>query len=132
MPSSAVLPLTARTVTQLLCQPLRLEYNGPTSSSPQSDEVRPGPVPTATRSRIQLSTPTAGRGSRAVRRIPPMIVFIRAGLFAALVTLASIFSASVSFAADKAFERPELAEAAIKLEAQIKGEAGTAQRPLAQ
>jgi uncharacterized protein YfaS (alpha-2-macroglobulin family) len=60
-----------------------------------------------------------------------MLVLIRAGAFAALVTLASIFTASGSFA-DKAFERSDLAEAAIKLEAQIKNEAGTAGKPLAQ
>ena len=60
-----------------------------------------------------------------------MLVLIRAGAFAALVTLASIFTASVSFA-DKAFERSDLAEAAIKLEAQIKSDAGAAGKPLAQ
>jgi uncharacterized protein YfaS (alpha-2-macroglobulin family) len=61
-----------------------------------------------------------------------MLVLIRAGVFAALVTIASIFSASVSGAADKPFERANLAEAAIKLEAQIKSEAGTAGKPIAQ
>ena len=64
-----------------------------------------------------------GWGSRAVRRIPPMLVLIRAGVFAALVTLASIFSPPISIAADKPFERANLAEAAIKLEAQIKSDA---------
>jgi uncharacterized protein YfaS (alpha-2-macroglobulin family) len=61
-----------------------------------------------------------------------MLVPIRAGAFAALVILASIFTASVSLAAEKAFERPELAEAAIKLEAQIKSEAEANAKPLAQ
>jgi uncharacterized protein YfaS (alpha-2-macroglobulin family) len=60
-----------------------------------------------------------------------MLVLIRAGVFAALVTLASVFTASVSFA-DKAFERSDLADAAIKLEAQIKSEADAAGKPLAQ
>ena len=60
-----------------------------------------------------------------------MLVPIRAGVFAALVTLASIFTASVS-SAQKAFDRPDLTEAAIKLEAQIKTDAGAAGKPLAQ
>ena len=60
-----------------------------------------------------------------------MLVPIRAGVFAALVTLASIFTASVS-SAQKVFDRPDLTEAAIKLEAQIKTDAGAAGKPLAQ
>ena len=40
-----------------------------------------------------------------------MLVLIRAGVFAALVTLASIFSPPISIAADKPFERANLAEA---------------------
>ena len=61
-----------------------------------------------------------------------MFALIRVGVFAALVTLASIFCAAMSVAADKAFERADLAEAAIKLEAQIKSDAGAAGKPLAQ
>jgi alpha-2-macroglobulin len=61
-----------------------------------------------------------------------MLALIRAGVFAALVTLASVFSASQTIAADKPFERAELADSAVKLEAQIKSEAGTAGKPLAQ
>ena len=54
-----------------------------------------------------------------------MLAPVRAGLFAALVTLASIFAAAhFAVAADKAFQRDDLAEAAIKLEAQIKSDAG--------
>src|SRR5215212_1191255 len=70
-------------------------------------------------------------------RIHPMLASARVGLFAALVTLVSFF-ASVSFgpvaafAADKAFQRADLADAAIKLEAQIKNDAGSAAKPLAQ
>ncbi len=60
-----------------------------------------------------------------------MMVLIRAGVFAALVTLACIFTATVS-SAQKAYDRPELAEAAVKLEAQIKSDAGAAGKPLAQ
>ena len=58
----------------------------------------------------------------------------RVGLFAALVTLASIFFASsvTASAADKAFQRPDLDAAAINLEAQIKSDAGSSAKPLAQ
>ena len=60
-----------------------------------------------------------------------MFAHARVGLFAALVTLASIFSPLNSAkAADKAFTRPDLAEAAIKLEAQIKTDAGQVAKPL--
>src|SRR5262245_19860238 len=61
-----------------------------------------------------------------------MLALIRAGVFAALVTLASVFFASQTIAADKPFERAELADAAVKLEAQIKSEASNAGKPLAQ
>jgi uncharacterized protein YfaS (alpha-2-macroglobulin family) len=56
----------------------------------------------------------------------------RAGLFAALVAIASIAIASQSAAADKAFQRSDLTEAAIKLEAQIKTDAGQVAKPLAE
>ncbi|HEV3397458.1 MAG TPA: alpha-2-macroglobulin family protein, partial [Xanthobacteraceae bacterium] len=56
-----------------------------------------------------------------------MLASVRAGVIAALVTLAS----AASFAADKPFQRDELADGAIKLEAQIKAEAGTVAKPLA-
>ncbi len=49
-----------------------------------------------------------------------MLTFVRAGFAAALLTLAVI----PALAADKAFERKDLGEAAIKLEAQIKSDAG--------
>ena len=49
-----------------------------------------------------------------------MSASLRAGLFAALVA----FSCS-AFAADKPYERAELADAAVKLEAQIKTDSGT-------
>ncbi len=57
-----------------------------------------------------------------------MLMSIRAGFFAALMTL-SVFPAA---AADKAFTRSDLDEAAIKLEAQIKSDAGTVTKPAAQ
>jgi alpha-2-macroglobulin len=56
-----------------------------------------------------------------------MIASVRAGVIAALVTLAS----AAVFAADKPFQREELADGAIKLEARIKAEAGTVAKPLA-
>ncbi|MBM3531031.1 MAG: alpha-2-macroglobulin family protein [Alphaproteobacteria bacterium] len=62
-----------------------------------------------------------------------MLAPVRAGVFAALVTLAPIFaSSSPAHAADKAFTRPELADAGIRLEAQIKKDAGSVGKPLAQ
>ena len=53
---------------------------------------------------------------------------VRAGLFAALVTLLSAAILSVAAPggaiAQKAFQRDDLADAAIKLEAQIRAESG--------
>ena len=57
----------------------------------------------------------------------PMLGFVRAALVCSAV-LAGIVSAS---AADKAFRRDDLADAAIKLEAQIKTEAGVVSKPAA-
>ena len=56
-----------------------------------------------------------------------MFTSVRAGFAAALVALA-VFPA---LAADKAFKRSDLDEAAIKLEAQIKSDAGTVTKPAA-
>ncbi|HXW24068.1 MAG TPA: alpha-2-macroglobulin [Xanthobacteraceae bacterium] len=56
-----------------------------------------------------------------------MFAPVRAGILAALVTLAC----ATALAADKPFQRDELADRAIKLEAQIKTEAGTVAKPLA-
>jgi alpha-2-macroglobulin len=56
-----------------------------------------------------------------------MLASVRAGAVAALVTFAS----AATFAADKPFQRDELADSAIKLEARIKAEAGTVAKPLA-
>ena len=49
-----------------------------------------------------------------------MIAFVRAALAAALVLILSVPAS----AADKPFKRDDLADAAIKLEAQIKAESG--------
>jgi uncharacterized protein YfaS (alpha-2-macroglobulin family) len=56
-----------------------------------------------------------------------MFTSVRAGLAAALIALAVI----PTLAADKAFKRGDLDEAAIKLEAQIKTDAGTVTKPAA-
>jgi len=56
-----------------------------------------------------------------------MFSFVRAGLAAALLALALIPAA----AADKAFKRSDLDDAAIKLEAQIKQDAGSVTTPVA-
>ena len=59
-----------------------------------------------------------------------MLVSARVGIIAALVALLSI-AIPVSAFAQKAFVRDDLADAAIKLEAQIKSEAGQAGKPVA-
>ncbi|HEV7983344.1 MAG TPA: hypothetical protein VGP86_10650, partial [Xanthobacteraceae bacterium] len=56
-----------------------------------------------------------------------MLAFVRASLTAALVSISS-FSA---FSADKPYHRDELADAAIRLEGQVKADAGTVAKPLA-
>jgi uncharacterized protein YfaS (alpha-2-macroglobulin family) len=61
-----------------------------------------------------------------------MLARIRVGLVAALVTLASFFTPVHSIAANKAFERSDLAEALIRLQAQIKTDAGQVGKPVAQ
>jgi uncharacterized protein YfaS (alpha-2-macroglobulin family) len=56
-----------------------------------------------------------------------MLAFVRAACAAALVLLLS----APAIAADKSFRRDDLADAAIKLEAQIKAEAGQVSKPAA-
>jgi alpha-2-macroglobulin len=56
-----------------------------------------------------------------------MRAFVRAAFAAALVLLLSV----PAIAADKAFKRADLADAAIKLEAQIKAESGEVTKPIA-
>ena len=56
-----------------------------------------------------------------------MLAFVRAACAAALVLLLSV----PTLAADKSFKRDDLADAAIKLEAQIKAEAGQVTKPAA-
>ncbi|MGA9208723.1 MAG: hypothetical protein WB347_13035, partial [Terriglobales bacterium] len=57
-----------------------------------------------------------------------MISLIRAGLAAALVAFAPL----TATAADKPFQNADLADSAIKLEAQIKADAGAPTKPVAQ
>ena len=57
-----------------------------------------------------------------------MFALFRAGLLAAFAA----FSLSFAHAADKAFQRDDLADAAIRLEAQIKSDAGQVSKPAAQ
>ena len=57
-----------------------------------------------------------------------MLAALRAGLSAALIAFACL----PAIAADKAFQRDDLAEAAIRLEAQIKSDAGPVDKPAAQ
>src|ERR1700748_1354975 len=62
-----------------------------------------------------------------------MFAHVRVGLMAALFTVASIaLSSNPAAAAGKAFQRSELDEAAIKLEAEIKNDAGSPAKPVAQ
>ena len=56
-----------------------------------------------------------------------MHAFARAGLAAALFALFPVFA----LAADKPFQRDDLADSAIRLEAQIKNDAGTVVKPAA-
>jgi len=55
-----------------------------------------------------------------------MRAFVRAAVAAALVLLLSV----PAIAADKSFKRADLADAAIKLEAQIKAESGEVTKPI--
>src|SRR5215831_16525018 len=56
-----------------------------------------------------------------------MRAFVRAAFAAALVLLLSV----AAIAADKVFKRADLADASIKLEAQIKAESGAMTKPIA-
>ena len=59
-----------------------------------------------------------------------MLAFVRASVAAALVMLAAL-APNAALAAEKAFQRDDLADGAIKLEAQIKSDAGTVAKPVA-
>src|SRR5262249_35572004 len=58
---------------------------------------------------------------------PSMLASVRAGFAAALVA----FSAFTAIAADKPFQRSDLADSAVRLEAQIKVESGQVAKPVA-
>src|SRR5258706_9712071 len=57
----------------------------------------------------------------------PMLAFVRAGLAAALLAAFSF----PAFSADKSFQRDDLADSAVRLEAQIKKDAGAVVKPAA-
>ncbi len=59
-----------------------------------------------------------------------MLTFVRAGLAAALVALLPLLAAAPA-AAEKAYQRDDLSDAAIKLEAKIKSDAGPVSKPAA-
>src|SRR5262245_39885780 len=86
-----------------------------------------GSATTSTRFAVDLARPVRlphpdGNGG------PPVRAFVRAAFAAALVLLLSV----PAIAADKAFKRDDLADAAIKLEAQIKAESGQVTKPIAE
>src|SRR5580704_947571 len=60
----------------------------------------------------------------------PMLTFVRAGLAAALVLLVPMLAAAPA-SAEKAYQRDDLADSAIKLEAKIKSDAGAVTKPAA-
>src|SRR3984893_12697627 len=93
------------------------------------------------RSAVMTSTPLRDhfRGARCElparkcadrEEIHPMLTFVRAGIAAALVILLPALAAGPA-AAEKAFQRDDLADAAIKLEAKIKSDAGQVAKPAA-
>src|SRR5262245_6424356 len=60
-----------------------------------------------------------------------MLTQMRAGMMAALVLFASLFATCSCFAADKTYRPADLADAAVRLEGQIKTEAGVVTKPVA-
>src|SRR2546421_9853384 len=62
-----------------------------------------------------------------VREVPSMLAPVRAGFAAALVA----FFSFTAFAADKPFQRSDLADNAVRLETQIKTESGQVAKPVA-
>jgi alpha-2-macroglobulin len=62
----------------------------------------------------------------------PMISLVRAGVTAALFAVAPLLLTQSASAAEKAFRNSELADSAVKLEGQIKSDAGTLTKPLPQ
>ena len=61
-----------------------------------------------------------------------MISLVRAGVVAALFAVAPLLLPQSASAAEKAFRNSELADSAVKLEGQIKSDAGTPTKPLPQ
>src|SRR6516225_116803 len=65
--------------------------------------------------------------TRRLREFRPMLTWLRACLMAALVCVSTLSAT----AADKPYHRDDLADAAIRLEGQIKADAGPVAKPLA-
>src|SRR5205085_9852670 len=86
--------------------------------------LRSKAVTTSTRLLLPL---TRGRGPLRTREVFEMLACLRAGFIAALMIFAPVFA----HAADKPFRNDELADAAVKLEAKIKEDAGTVAKPVA-
>src|ERR1700712_1125299 len=61
----------------------------------------------------------------------PMIGLVRAAVLSATLALGLVSGLVSAEAADKAFKRDDLTDAAIKLEPQIKAEAGPVNKPVA-
>ena len=59
-----------------------------------------------------------------------MHAFVRAGVIAALSLAFAISSAVTATSADKPYAREDLADAAIRLQAEIKSDAGTVTKPV--
>src|SRR4051812_12401544 len=99
------------------------------------------PLPSVRRhfaSILVTNRPNTGFGPCAFKTFPkspprscPMIGVVRAAALCAIMALGLVSATSSAIAADKAFKRDDLADAAIKLEAQIKTEAGAVNKPLA-
>lgn len=68
---------------------------------------------------------------RSFRGLPLMFHFVRTAFFAVLAGALLSLAVIPSHAADKAFESKALGDAAIKLEAQIKSDAGAVTKPAA-
>src|SRR5579863_6037633 len=85
-----------------------------TSSSPSSSATSPSPF-----SALLFNWRSIGRSGSSI-----MIGLVRAAIVCATLSFGLISALSSASAADKAFKRDDLADSSIKLEAQIKSEAG--------
>src|SRR3954462_13498493 len=99
------------------------------------------PLPSVRRhfaSILVTNRPNTGFGPCAFKTFPkspprscPMIGVVRSATLCAIVALGLVSATSSDVAADKAFKRAALEDAAIKLEAQMQSVAGPISKPLA-